>query len=191
MTELCAIGPAMVRFAGKPVSEPRGLALAPGRRLQPAQPVAHRLLRVLIAFPLVLDFQPRPLVGIERLEIGTAEAAIGRVRRDQQGAIGPAGQRFAMFVNVCRGLDPIVPGLKVGRGGRAGAQCQGRVGGGTERRAARNPPPNVLQNIGHCRFGPLSRSASRKFKILRKQSRLGRRPSIGIMNAKLESAFNG
>ena len=141
MTELCAIEPALVLFAGK-ASRPRGFRLAPARGLQPPQLLAHRLLGGLIALPLVLDLDPRPLVGIERLEIGTAEAAIGRMRGDQQGAIGPAGER--MFANDCRGLCPLVPGLKIARGGRAGAQCSSGTSGGTERRAARNPPPNVL-----------------------------------------------
>jgi hypothetical protein len=75
MTELCAIGPTLNRFAGKRGSGPRRIGLAPVRSLQSAQLVADRLLRVLIAFPLVLDLQPRPLVGVEGLEIGMAETA--------------------------------------------------------------------------------------------------------------------
>jgi hypothetical protein len=93
MTELCAIEPALDRFAGRR-SGPCGIGVAPVRCLQQAQPFADHFLRVLITFPLIFDLQVRPLIGVERLEIGTAKAAIGRVWRRQQCPVGPAQLRI-------------------------------------------------------------------------------------------------
>ena len=185
VTELCGMRPTPVGVPVKRVLRPCGCGLAPVRGLQQAEPLADDLFCILIAFPLIFDFQPRPLVGVESLEVGTAEATIGRVRRHQQSAIGPA-QLGSRMLKDYRCLRRIVAGLEVGRIGRACAQRQ--YGG--QRNAAGNSPPKVLRDVGQCLVRPLSRSASRKFEILRKPSRLGRRPSIGIMNVKLERGFN-
>src|SRR6516225_11361410 len=57
-------------------SAERLLALTSIGRLQPAQPFADGLLRVLVALPLIFNFQPGPLIGIDGFQLGPAEHAI-------------------------------------------------------------------------------------------------------------------
>ena len=96
MTELCVLG---VAISAGAVTLCVSLArlwtdLASGRRLQQLQPLARNSLRIPVALPLIFDFQPRPLVGIERLEVRPAEYAIGRGLGREQCRIRPAGGRF-------------------------------------------------------------------------------------------------
>lgn len=51
------------------------LALAPIGSLQPIQPFADGPLRLLLALPLIFDLQPRPLVGVDGLQLGAVEHA--------------------------------------------------------------------------------------------------------------------
>lgn len=46
--------------------------------LQQGKTLARFLLCIPVALPLVLDFQVSPFIGIDGLEIGSVELAIGR-----------------------------------------------------------------------------------------------------------------
>lgn len=79
------------------------LDLTQARRLQLAEPVARRLLGILIALPLVLGLQARPFVRVDRLHIGSLVLAVGRRLRRKQRRIGPANAQFGMLP--CLNLD--------------------------------------------------------------------------------------
>lgn len=81
-----AMGTARARLA------PLGPGLASGGRLQQPQPLADGFFSRPVALPLEFDLQPGPLVGIESLQRGPGEFAIGRGLRREQGRIRPANR---------------------------------------------------------------------------------------------------
>ena len=103
---------------------PLGLA-PPIDRLQPAQPVAHELLRILIALPLIFDLQPFPLIGIQGLRFETPKHAIRGGSRHKQGAIWPTDTRcFALHLGIGLGLERVRRGTL--RASRKGAEHRGK-----------------------------------------------------------------
>jgi hypothetical protein len=73
-----------------------GLNLACARRLEQAQAVACNLLGILVALPLVIDFQAGPFIGIHSLDVGSLELAVGcRLRREQR-RVRPVDSRFSI-----------------------------------------------------------------------------------------------
>src|SRR4051794_23653041 len=62
--------------------------------LQLPKSLADHLFRVLIALLLELNLQVRPLLGIERLEVRSPEAAIRCMRRHEQRTINATHLRF-------------------------------------------------------------------------------------------------
>ena len=100
---------------------PLGLA-PPIDRLQPAQPVAHELLRILIALPLIFDLQPLPLIGVEGLQFGTPKLAIRGGSRHKQGAIWLTDTRLGLHLGI--GLERVRRGVL--RAPRKGAEHRGK-----------------------------------------------------------------
>jgi hypothetical protein len=94
-----------------------GIGLAPIRCPQPSLALSGGLLRMLVAPPLVGGFQPRKLLGIHGLELGSLEFAIGRRR------LGPAGPRCRRCVADRDSLPLHIAGAA---GGRQCAQYEGK-----------------------------------------------------------------
>jgi hypothetical protein len=86
---------------------PNGLNLASARCLQQPQTVAYLLLRPLIALPLVIEPQARPLIRIHRLELGHLEFAVGGWLRYEQRPIGPANSKVRVSLGRCGRLDGV------------------------------------------------------------------------------------
>ena len=76
---------------------PGGLNLAPARCLQQPQTVAYHLLRGLVALPLVVELQARPLIRIHGLQIGCLQLAVGRWLRCEQRALGPVNSQLRVY----------------------------------------------------------------------------------------------
>jgi hypothetical protein len=86
---------------------PNRLNLASARCLQQPQTVADRLLRPLVALPLVIEPQARPLIRIHRLELGAPELAVGGRLRYQQRPVGPANSKVGVSLGRCGRLDGV------------------------------------------------------------------------------------
>jgi hypothetical protein len=86
---------------------PSGLNLAPARCLQQQQTVAYLLLRLLVALPLVVELQARPLIRIHRLEFGPPELAVGGWLRYQQRPLGPANSKVRLSLGRSGSLDGV------------------------------------------------------------------------------------
>jgi hypothetical protein len=71
--------------------------------LQLAEAVSSRLFGILIAFPLELGFQALPLIGINGLEIGVRELAVGSRLSRKQRRVGPMNAQFSR--RRCFGVD--------------------------------------------------------------------------------------
>jgi hypothetical protein len=94
---------------------PNGLNLASARCLQQPQTVADRLLRPLVALPLVIEFQARPLIRIHRLQLGAPELAVGGRLRHQQRPVGPANSKVGVSLGRCGRLDGVGFNVLLGR----------------------------------------------------------------------------
>ena len=72
-----------------PSSLPNWLDFACAGCLQQDEALARGFLRILVALSFVLDLQARPFIGIDGLEVGSFELAIGGGLRRQQCRIWP------------------------------------------------------------------------------------------------------
>jgi len=86
---------------------PNRFNLASARCLQQPQTVAYLLLRPLVALPLVIEPQARPLIRIHRLELGAPELAVGGRLRYQQRPVGPANSKVGVSLGRCGRLDGV------------------------------------------------------------------------------------
>src|SRR5476649_2920962 len=86
---------------------PSGLNLASARCLQQPQTVAYLHFRPLVALPLVVELQARPLIRIHGLEFGPPEFAVGGWLRYQQRPVGPANSKVRLSLGRCGSLDGV------------------------------------------------------------------------------------
>src|SRR5277367_6836492 len=91
-----------------------GLDLAHARRLQQAQALARNLLGILVALPLVVDFQAGPFIRVHRSNVGSLELAVGRRLWREQRRVGPVDERFSI---------PTGFGVLMGPHGSADGSC--------------------------------------------------------------------
>jgi hypothetical protein len=73
-----------------------GLDLARARRLEQAQAVARDLLGILVALPLVVDFQAGPFIRVHRTNVGPLEVAVGRRLWREQRRVGSVDSQFSI-----------------------------------------------------------------------------------------------
>jgi hypothetical protein len=94
-----------------------GINLARARRLEQAQAVARNLFGILVALPLVVDFQTGPFIRVHGVDVRSLELAVGcRLWREQRRVRSVGSQlgrsaRFGMSV----GADGSGPGLTLNR----------------------------------------------------------------------------
>ena len=72
-----------------------GLNLACAGRLEQAQAAARNLLGVLVALPLVIDFQAGPLIRVHSPDFGSFEFAVGCRLRCEQLRLGSVDPWFS------------------------------------------------------------------------------------------------
>jgi hypothetical protein len=73
-----------------------GLNLARTRRLEQVQAVARNLLGILVALPLVIDFQARPFIRVDSINVGSLELAVGRWLWCEQRRVGSVDSQFSV-----------------------------------------------------------------------------------------------
>src|SRR6185312_15085688 len=112
------------------------------------EPFADSPFRALITLPLIFDLEPRPLLGIERLQIGPAEYAVRRPLRHEQGGIRPANLGFLLFHDRWRDRSS----------GRLGPGCRRTTGEGTKQRQSQydavRDPRGHRKTVMHRLVGP-------------------------------------
>jgi hypothetical protein len=113
------------------------LNLAHARRLEQAQAVARNLLGILVALPLVVDFQASPFIRVHGPNVGSLELAVGCRLRCKQRRVRPVDSQlristwFSVSMGTCRSADGSSPDLMlnriefaVNRIARAAGDCQ-------------------------------------------------------------------
>ena len=177
MTELCALTVLKgARETGRwraRMSTSSRSGLASRRCLQQPQPFAHNPLRAEIALPLVFHAEAVPLVGVDGLQFGPAELAIGRRLGREQSRIRPANRRDFRHFGPHRRRRCLR---------RFGSLCRRATGqrrtGAKRGREAASDPQSCRNVIRHRLVGP---------NLLNAHWRSGRRPSGRIMSGTFES----
>jgi hypothetical protein len=84
-----------------------GLNLARTRRLEQVQAVARNLLGILVALPLVIDFQAGPFIRVHSTDVGSLELAVGRRLWCEQRRVGSVDSQFSIstWFSVSMGTD--------------------------------------------------------------------------------------
>ena len=83
-----------------------GLNLACARRLQQAQALACNLLGILVALPLVVDFQAGPFIRVHSPNAGSLELAVGCRLWCEQRRVGPVDLRFSISTRFSVSMGP-------------------------------------------------------------------------------------
>jgi hypothetical protein len=132
--------------------------LAFARCLQQPQTVAYGLLRLLVALPLVVELQPRPLIRIHGLEVDPPELAVGRRLRYEQRPVGPANPDLRVSLHGgggggsggrCGGLDGICLNFSLSRIlGATGSRHRARQGGERQKLTCRLRRSKFEETVG-------------------------------------------
>jgi hypothetical protein len=110
----------------------RGLDLARARRLEQEEAVARNLLGILVALPLVIDFQAGPFIRVHGTNVGSLVLAVGRRLWCEQRRVGSVDSQFSIstWFSVSMGTDVSCPdlmpkrsGFTVSRIARASGDC--------------------------------------------------------------------
>jgi hypothetical protein len=110
----------------------RRLNLARARRLEQAEAVARNLLGILVALPLVIDFQTGPFIRVHSTNVGPLVLAVGRRLWCEHRRVGSVDTQFSistwfsvsMDTDVsCPDLMPNRSGFMVSRIARAPGDC--------------------------------------------------------------------
>jgi len=99
----------------------RGLNLARARRLEQEEPVARNLLGILVALPLVIDFQAGPFIRVHSTNVGSLVLAVGCRLWCEQRRVGSVDSQFSIstWFSVSMGTDVSCPDLMPNRSGYA------------------------------------------------------------------------
>ena len=94
-----------------------GIRLGCDRRLEQAQAVARDLFGVLVALPLVVDFQTGPFIRVHGADVRSLELAVGcRLWREQRRIRPPDSQLSrSARLGMSRGANERGPGLTLDR----------------------------------------------------------------------------
>jgi hypothetical protein len=96
-----------------------GLNLARARRLKQEEAVARNLLGILVALPLVVDFQAGPFIRVHGTNVGSLVLAVGRRLWCEQRRVGSVDSQFSIstWFSVSMGTDVSYSDLMPNRSG--------------------------------------------------------------------------
>jgi hypothetical protein len=186
-----------------------GLDLARARRLEQAEAVARSLLGILVALPLVIDFQAGPFIRVHRTNVGSLVFAVGRRLRGEQRRFGSVDSQFSISARfgVSMGTDGSCPDLVPNRSGLTVSRIARAPGDRhraeddrdgqkllDERRKAPRPRTcrfaAVVSIMRWTRDPHTHNSGSKRGKLQRAHRNKMRAASTAIMNGKVESYSN-